>query len=75
MGLCKLFFLKKSTITYKYGFCKDEVCLFQELMLDSAKTRNVIEATNKPGLLEKMEDLQKRSVLYFKIVLSKDFDI
>lgn len=44
-------------------------------MLDSAKTRNVIEATNKPGLLEKMEDLQKRSVLYFKIVLSKDFDI
>uniref|UniRef100_A0A3P8V3P1 Dynein axonemal heavy chain 11 n=1 Tax=Cynoglossus semilaevis TaxID=244447 RepID=A0A3P8V3P1_CYNSE len=36
---------------------------FKELMLDSAKTRNVIEATNKPGLLEKMEDLQKRLAL------------
>lgn len=34
--------------------------LLQELMLDSAKTKNVIEATNKPHLFEKLEDLQKR---------------
>ncbi|KAG7460462.1 dynein heavy chain 11, axonemal [Solea senegalensis] len=33
---------------------------FKELMLDSAKTKNVIEATNKPHLFEKLEDLQKR---------------
>ncbi|KAI3360460.1 hypothetical protein L3Q82_002355 [Scortum barcoo] len=33
---------------------------FQGLMLDSAKTKNVIEATNKPCLFEKLEDLQKR---------------
>ncbi|KAM9352911.1 dynein axonemal heavy chain 11 [Symphorus nematophorus] len=36
---------------------------FQELMLDSSKTKNVIEATNKPHLLEKLEDLQKRLAL------------
>ncbi|TMS10512.1 Dynein heavy chain 11, axonemal [Larimichthys crocea] len=36
---------------------------FQELMLDSAKTKNVIEATNKPRLFEKLEDLQKRLAL------------
>lgn len=29
-------------------------------MLDSAKTKNVIQATNKPHLFEKLEDLQKR---------------
>lgn len=29
-------------------------------MLDSAKTKNVIEATNKAHLFEKLEDLQKR---------------
>ena len=39
--------------------------LFQELMLDSAKTRNVIEATNKPHLFEKLEDLQKRLMIRF----------
>lgn len=33
---------------------------FQELMLDCAKTVNVIEATNKPHLFEKLEDLQTR---------------
>ncbi|XP_071372237.1 dynein axonemal heavy chain 11 isoform X2 [Centroberyx affinis] len=33
---------------------------FQELMLDSATTKNVIEATNKPHLYEKLEDLLKR---------------
>ncbi|XP_034084207.1 dynein heavy chain 11, axonemal [Gymnodraco acuticeps] len=33
---------------------------FQELMLDSAKTKNVIEATNKSHLFEKLEDLQRR---------------
>ncbi|CAB1446422.1 unnamed protein product, partial [Pleuronectes platessa] len=36
---------------------------FKELMLDSAKTKNVIEATNKPHLYEKLEDLQKRLAL------------
>ncbi|XP_049903056.1 dynein axonemal heavy chain 11 [Epinephelus moara] len=36
---------------------------FQELMLDSAKTKNVIEATNKPHLLDKLEDLQRRLAL------------
>ncbi|KAG7242136.1 hypothetical protein INR49_024182, partial [Caranx melampygus] len=36
---------------------------FKELMLDSAKTKNVIEATNKPHLFEKLEDLQKRLAL------------
>ncbi|KAM4581026.1 dynein axonemal heavy chain 11 [Odontesthes bonariensis] len=36
---------------------------FQELMLDSAKTKNVIEATNKTHLFEKLEDLQKRLAL------------
>lgn len=29
-------------------------------MLDSANTKNVIEATNKLHLFEKLEDLQKR---------------
>nr|XP_054596285.1 dynein axonemal heavy chain 11 [Nothobranchius furzeri] len=36
---------------------------FQELMSDSAKTKNVIEATNKPYLFEKLEDLQQRLAL------------
>ncbi|KAF7658249.1 hypothetical protein LDENG_00015570 [Lucifuga dentata] len=36
---------------------------FQELMLDSAKTKNVIETTNKPQLYEKLEDLQKSLAL------------
>ncbi|XP_019220092.2 LOW QUALITY PROTEIN: dynein heavy chain 11, axonemal [Oreochromis niloticus] len=36
---------------------------FQELMLGSAMIKNVIEATNKPLLLEKLEDLQKRLAL------------
>lgn len=36
-------------------------------MSDSAKTKNVIEATNKPHLFEKLEDLQKRFI--FKISL------
>ncbi|KAM9310019.1 dynein axonemal heavy chain 11 [Pholidichthys leucotaenia] len=36
---------------------------FQELMLDSVKTKNVIEATNKAHLFEKLEDLQKRLAL------------
>ncbi|XP_028983813.1 dynein axonemal heavy chain 11 isoform X2 [Betta splendens] len=33
---------------------------FQELMLTSAQTKNAIKATNKPHLLEKLEDLQQR---------------
>ncbi|KAM9852522.1 dynein axonemal heavy chain 11 [Aulostomus maculatus] len=36
---------------------------FQGLMLDSAKTKNVIEATNKPQLFDKLESLQKRLAL------------
>ncbi|KAM7383622.1 hypothetical protein PAMP_003257 [Pampus punctatissimus] len=35
----------------------------QGLMLDSVKTTNVIEATNKVELYEKLEDLQKRLAL------------
>nr|XP_006007896.1 PREDICTED: dynein heavy chain 11, axonemal [Latimeria chalumnae] len=33
---------------------------FKELMLETAKTKNVIEATNKPNLYEKLEALQQR---------------
>ncbi|XP_043973511.1 dynein axonemal heavy chain 11 isoform X1 [Gambusia affinis] len=36
---------------------------YQELMLDSANTKNLIEATNKQHLFEKLEDLQKRLAL------------
>ncbi|XP_061632559.1 dynein axonemal heavy chain 11 isoform X3 [Phyllopteryx taeniolatus] len=36
---------------------------FQELMLDSAKNKHVIEATNKPKLFAKLEDFQKRLAL------------
>uniref|UniRef100_A0A3Q3ETL8 Dynein axonemal heavy chain 11 n=1 Tax=Labrus bergylta TaxID=56723 RepID=A0A3Q3ETL8_9LABR len=36
---------------------------FQELMLDRAQTKNVIEATNKLALFEKLDDLQQRLVL------------
>ncbi|XP_065549706.1 dynein axonemal heavy chain 17 [Lathamus discolor] len=35
---------------------------FKELMADAVKTPNVIEATNKSGLYEKLEGLQKRLV-------------
>ncbi|NXE57526.1 DYH17 protein, partial [Casuarius casuarius] len=37
--------------------------LLQELMADAVKTPNVIEATNKPGLYDKLEALQKRLAL------------
>ncbi|KAF0872636.1 DYH9 protein, partial [Crocuta crocuta] len=33
---------------------------FKELAHDAQKTPNVVEATNKPGLYEKLEDLQSR---------------
>ncbi|NXD84162.1 DYH17 protein, partial [Halcyon senegalensis] len=36
---------------------------FKELMVDAVKTPNVIEATNKPGLYDKLEELQKRLAL------------
>ncbi|KAM9806325.1 dynein axonemal heavy chain 11 isoform 1-T1 [Syngnathus typhle] len=36
---------------------------FQELMLASAKTKHVIEATNKPKLFEMLEELQRRLAL------------
>lgn len=39
-------------------------------MLDSAKTKNVIEATNKPHLFEKLEDLQKRFFFFFFLNLT-----
>ncbi|KAG5856708.1 hypothetical protein ANANG_G00010770 [Anguilla anguilla] len=36
---------------------------FKDLMFGSAKTKNVIEATNKPKLFERLEDLQNRLAL------------
>nr|XP_056713421.1 dynein axonemal heavy chain 11 [Euleptes europaea] len=33
---------------------------FKELMIDSANTKNVLEATTQPNLYEKLEDLQNR---------------
>ncbi|XP_055553184.1 dynein axonemal heavy chain 17 isoform X2 [Falco cherrug] len=36
---------------------------FKDLLADAVKTPNVIEATNKPGLYNKLEALQKRLVL------------
>jgi dynein heavy chain len=33
---------------------------FKVLMADAAKTPNVVEATNKPNLYDKLEDIQKR---------------
>lgn len=38
-------------------------------MFDSAKTKNVIQATNKPHLLTKLEDLQER--FYFHSVVPR----
>ena len=34
----------------------------QALMQDAAKTPNVVEACNKPGLYETLEDTQKRYI-------------
>ncbi|NWI70492.1 DYH17 protein, partial [Todus mexicanus] len=36
---------------------------FKELMADAVKTPNVVKATNKPGLYDKLEQLQKRLAL------------
>ena len=36
----------------------------QALMEDAVKTPNVVEATNKPGLYDKLEDLKKRWAPY-----------
>lgn len=47
-------------------------------MLDSAKTKNVIEATNKPLLFEKLEDLQKRFIFILLNTISlysQQFDV
>lgn len=33
---------------------------FKELAYDAQKTPNVVEATNKPGLYERLEDIQSR---------------
>lgn len=38
-------------------------------MLGSSMTKNVIEATNRPGLFEKLEDLQKR-LMFFSLSLT-----
>lgn len=38
-------------------------CSSQALMEEAVKTPNVVEATNKPGLYEKLEDMKKRWVL------------
>ncbi len=35
---------------------------FKELTYAASKTPNVVEATNKPGLYDKLEDIQCRSV-------------
>lgn len=43
-------------------------------MLDSAKTKNVIEATNKPHLFEKLEDLQKRFFIFIFFQISLHFN-
>lgn len=34
---------------------------FKELALDARRTPIVVEATNKPGLYSKLEDMQSRS--------------
>lgn len=36
---------------------------FKELAYDAEKTPNVVEATNKPGLYEQLEDIQSRWVI------------
>lgn len=40
---------------------------FKELTHDASKTPNVVEATNKPGLYNKLEDIQGRSAAAFWI--------
>ncbi|NXE29303.1 DYH17 protein, partial [Ardeotis kori] len=46
------------------GWGRAEALLLpQKLMADAVKTPNVIEATNKPGLYDKLEALQKRLAL------------
>lgn len=36
---------------------------FKELMIEMGKTSNVVDSTNKPGLLGRLEDLQKKLTL------------
>lgn len=38
---------------------------FKELAYDAHKTPNVVEATNKPGLYNRLEDIQNRSIACF----------
>ncbi len=40
---------------------------FKELTYAASKTPNVVEATNKPGLYDKLEDIQCRSAAAFWI--------
>ncbi|XP_059734281.1 dynein axonemal heavy chain 9 isoform X5 [Bos taurus] len=42
---------------------------FKELAYDARKTPNVVEATNKPGLYEKLEDIQSRLCLCEKALV------
>lgn len=42
---------------------------FKELARDANKTPNVVEATNKPGLYSKLEDIQNRFALGFCVCL------
>ncbi|XP_061247082.1 dynein axonemal heavy chain 9 isoform X2 [Bos javanicus] len=42
---------------------------FKELAYDALKTPNVVEATNKPGLYEKLEDIQSRLCLCEKALV------
>lgn len=40
---------------------------FKELAYDAHKTPNVVEATNKPGLYNRLEDIQSRFIACFYV--------
>lgn len=42
---------------------------FKELAYDAHKTPNVVEATNKPRLYNKLEDIQSRFITCFYVFL------
>lgn len=41
---------------------------FKELAYDAHKTPNVVEATNKPGLYNRLEDIQSRFIACFYVL-------
>lgn len=47
---------------------------FKELAYEAQKTPNVIEATNKPGLSQQLEDVQSRQVELWSQVFVRDWD-